>query len=323
MGEQPTHWAWRNGQWILAPELTISPWDAGFVLGATVSEQLRTFRGQLFRLKEHLARLARSLEIAGIALPVSWDELALACTELVQRNRCTLHVDDDQGLTIFATPGLYRTYVPEGGPPVVAMHTYPLPFRNWAKLYTTGQSVWITSVRQVPSNCWPAELKCRSRMHYYLADREAQLRQPGARAILLDQDGYVCEASTANIVLWKEHEGLISPPRESILPGISIHVLEELARSLEIPFVFRPVHPKELEQADEAFLTSTSPCLIPITSCNGKPLGEGRPGRIFHRLLSAWNQLVGLDIRAQAERFATRESAVSTQIEAAQSTNAH
>ncbi|GIW92350.1 MAG: hypothetical protein KatS3mg110_0391 [Pirellulaceae bacterium] len=299
-------WAWRNGEWIPAEELTVSPLDAGFVLGATVAEQLRTFRGQLFRLEDHLRRLARSLQIAGIVPVVPLEKLREVCVELVERNRRGMHPGDDLGLTIFVTPGPYSTYVPEGGPPLMAMHTYPLPFRNWAHLYRSGQSVWISSIRQVPASCWPPELKCRSRMHYYLADREARSQQPGARAVLLDQDGFVSEASTANVVLSVSGEGLVSPPREAILPGISIQVLRELAEALGIPFHFRPVRPEELQQADEAFLTSTSPCLVPVTFCNGKPVGRGEPGAVFEKLITEWGSLVGVDIRRQAEEFAYR-----------------
>jgi branched-subunit amino acid aminotransferase/4-amino-4-deoxychorismate lyase len=58
--------AYRNGQFIPADQLVVPVTDAGFVLGTTVTEQLRTFRGRLFRPKEHFKRLARSLEIVGV-----------------------------------------------------------------------------------------------------------------------------------------------------------------------------------------------------------------------------------------------------------------
>jgi branched-chain amino acid aminotransferase len=116
----------------------------------------------------------------------------------------------------------------------------------------------------------------------------------------------VIEASTANLVLWRPHEGLISPPEEKILPGVSVSVLRELAEGLGWNFVHRPIRPEDVVQSDEAFLTSTSPCIIPVTRVQGRPLGTGQPGPVFGQLLQAWNGLVGLDIVGQAQQFAAR-----------------
>jgi branched-chain amino acid aminotransferase len=280
--------------------------DAGFVLGVTVAEQLRTFRGSLFRLERHLSRLNRSLEIVGVQLGLGRQQLVDAAHELVRHNHRLLADGDDLGLSIFVTPGPYSTFVPQGGQPTVGMHTYPLPFRIWERKYQTGQTLLVTDVQQVPEECWPAELKCRSRMHYYLADHRAAEIDPQARALLTDRDGFVIEASTANLVLWRPHEGLISPPEEKILPGVSVSVLRELAEGLGWNFVHRPIRPEDVVQSDEAFLTSTSPCIIPVTRVQGRPLGTGQPGPVFGQLLQAWNGLVGLDIVGQAQQFAAR-----------------
>ena len=93
-----------------------------------------------------------------------------------------------------------------------------------------------TAVRQVPGDCWPSELKCRSRMHYYLADREAAAIEPGPRALLLDHEGFVAEASTANALAYRAGEGLLSPPLGKVLRGISMGVVVELTERLGIPF---------------------------------------------------------------------------------------
>jgi branched-subunit amino acid aminotransferase/4-amino-4-deoxychorismate lyase len=167
-------------------------------------------------------------------------------------------------------------------------------------------AVVISSIRQVPPNCWPAELKCRSRMHFYLADREATSRRPGSRAILLDQDGYVAEATTANAVIYRRGEGLVSPPPEHILWGVSLMVVEELAAQLGIPFKRRRLTVDELRGADEALLASTSICALPIVECEGQRIGEGRPGPVYQRLMTAWSALVGVDIAEQARRCAAR-----------------
>jgi branched-chain amino acid aminotransferase len=293
--------AYFNGEWVPNSDLCVSIDDAGFLLGATVTERLRTFRGQPFRLDEHLARLRHSLQIVGLDHDAIAKDVAGAITEFLRRNEGLIGADDDWSIIAFATPG--RT---GGDRPTICVHGYPLPFRSWATHYETGLPVVISGVRQVPANCLPPELKCRSRMHFYLADREAAAAQPGARALLLDQDGYIAEATTANVLIFREGEGLVSPPPEHILFGVSLGVVKELAATTAVPFVTRRISVEEFGAADEAMLTSTSICLVPIVECNGRPIADRRPGRMFRRLLSVWNELAGVDIAAQAKRFATR-----------------
>jgi branched-subunit amino acid aminotransferase/4-amino-4-deoxychorismate lyase len=143
-------------------------------------------------------------------------------------------------------------------------------------------------------------------MHFYLADREAAARQPGARAILLDQNGFIAEATTANVVVFHKGEGFISPPHDNILVGVSLGVVEQLATKIGVPFISRRLTVDEFRSADEAFLASTSICALPIVECDGKPLGDGRPGPTFRRLLAAWSELVGIDIAEQARRYVGR-----------------
>jgi branched-subunit amino acid aminotransferase/4-amino-4-deoxychorismate lyase len=299
--------AFLNGKWIAASAATIPIDDAGFVLGTTVAEQLRTFAGQLFRLEDHLARLEQSLAIVGVDPGMTTSEFAEVARELVARNYRLLASGDDLGLSIFVTPGTYPTYAsrrPAG--PTVCLHTYALPFHRWSEKYRAGESLVTTDTEQVSPHAWPAAVKCRSRIHYYLADRQAAAIEPGARALLLDQDGWVTETSTANIVVWRANEGLISPPWKKILPGISLAVVVELTKALGISTIERDLSPQDVATADEVLLLSTPFCLLPVTRFNGHPVGRGRPGEAFGRILAAWNKLVGLDIAQQAHRLAGR-----------------
>ncbi len=293
--------AYLDGNWVAASKLHIAVDDAGFLLGTTVTERLRTFRGQVFRLEEHLARLRGSLKIIGLDSETLASEVAAAITEFVLRNRGLIDPNDDWAVLAFVTPGS-----PTSGRPTVCVHGYPLPFHHWADQFEAGVPVVVSTHQQVPNNCWPAELKCRSRMHYYLAEREAATRRTGARAIVLDQAGYVAEGTTANVVIYREGEGLISPPHEHILAGVSLGVLKELAAITNTRFVLRPVTVDDVRTADEAMFTSTSICVLPIVECDGKPIGSGRPGPVYRRLLAAWSDFVGVDVAEQARRFAKR-----------------
>jgi branched-chain amino acid aminotransferase len=292
-------WAYLNGEWIPRSELSIDVDDVGFLLGTTVTEKLRTFRGKVFRLEQHLDRMRRSLEIVGLDGAKITQQLAAAIPEFVAKHRGRIPPESDWSITVFATPGVH-------GRETVCVHGGPLDFSRWAAQYERGLAVVVSEIRQVPDNCWPSALKCRSRMHYYLADREAAARQPEARAILLDQDGNVAEATSANVLVYRQHEGLSSPPDDHILVGISLGVVHELAGKLGVPFMRRRLTVEELQKADEVMLASTSVCLLPVVACDGRPVGDGVPGPMFQRLLAAWSEIVGVDIAGQAQRFATQ-----------------
>ena len=179
--------AYLNGEYLPASKAALLIDDAGFAVGATVTEQLRTFNGRLYRVERHLQRLKHSLEICDLAPPVSIAQFGEIGADLVRRNHPLLAPGDDLGLAIFVTPGPY-TPIAAGrhGGVTVGLHTFPLAFGLWAGAYSTGVSLVTTPIQQVPPECWPPELKCRSRMHYYLADRWAAKHAPGARALLLD-----------------------------------------------------------------------------------------------------------------------------------------
>ena len=303
----PDPQAYLNGKFVPAAQAVVPAFDAGFVQGTTVAEQLRTFGGRLFRLEMHIERLFRSLAIVDVDPGHSFEQLAEVAHELVAHNHPLLADGDDLGLAMFVTPGEYPAMIsgqPSGA--TVCLHTFPLRFELWADKYQHGESLATTDVEQVPPGCWPPELKCRSRLHYYLADREARRRYPGSRALMLDHQGCVIEATSANVVLYRGDVGLLLPPAEKTLPGISLAVLLELAEELEVDYAQRDLKTADAAEAHEVLLTSTALCIVPVVAINGRPIGSGHPGPMFARFMSAWNELVGLDIVEQAQRFAIR-----------------
>lgn len=295
--------AYLNGRFVPAEEAVVPVSDAGFVLGTTVTEQLRTFGGKLFRLDEHLERLASSLEIVGVQPPESMSQIRDAAEEVIAKNYPLAPSGGDLGLCIFVTPGPYGTLA-ESAPdrPTVCVHSYRLPFERWAAAYDTGLELATTRIQQVSPESWPPELKCRSRMHYYLADREAARIRPGAKALLLDGQGRVCETATANIVAY-DGQTLATPPPQRALAGLTLHAVAELAARQGIAWQATDLTVETLRQSAEVVLTSTPWCLLPVVRIDGNEIGDGRPGSLFHQLLTAFGETVGLDIAAQARQF--------------------
>jgi branched-subunit amino acid aminotransferase/4-amino-4-deoxychorismate lyase len=302
-----------NGRMVPASEAHLAIYDAGVVLGATVTEQTRTFGLRPFRLVDHLDRLCRSLRYAHLDIGMSHDELARVSRELIAHNGALLNEGEELGLIQFVTAGEYLSYAGMAGRPprtgpTVCVHTFPLPFELWAAKLRVGAHLVTPSIRHVPPACWDPGVKCRSRMHFYLADKEAQRADPDAAALLLDLDGKVTETGTANFLM-VEHGTIVSPATRNILPGISRATVIDLARRLEIPFVERDFPVSAAQAADEAFLASTPYCLMPVTRINQSPLGDGSPGPVYRRLIAAWSREVGVDIEQQLIEGAARRQA--------------
>ncbi|MAT16817.1 MAG: branched-chain amino acid aminotransferase [Planctomyces sp.] len=299
-----------KGEMIPASRAHLNIFDQGIVLGATVTEMVRTFRHSLFRLDEHLDRLYRSMKYMQFDTGHSKSELSAKVTELVAHNCGLIDQKDELGLVIFVTPGENRMYA--GGAamganltPTLCAHTFPLPFEYWAKKMETGSHLVIASTRHVPPQCYHPNMKYRSRMHYYLADLEARKVDPEAAALLLDLDGNVTETSGSNFLIVEQGK-IVSPTLRNTLPGVSRQVVIELAEKLGIPVEVRDFQAFQAINADEAMTTTTPYCVMPVTKINQLPIGTGKPGPVVRQLQQAWSEMVGFDIFEQIQAGAIR-----------------
>jgi branched-subunit amino acid aminotransferase/4-amino-4-deoxychorismate lyase len=302
-----------NGHTVPASEAHLPLYDAGLVMGATVTEMTRTFHRRPWRLADHLDRLFRALKYVRLDIGLSPEQMGAVSEELVAHNARLLDAADELGLIQFVTAGEHPIHARRFGRsarpgPTVCVHTFPLEFEQWAGKMLTGQHLVTPSVRQIPPQCYASQMKCRSRMHYYLAEEEVRLIDPEAAPLLLDLDGNVTETAAANILI-VEHGTVVSPTSRNTLPGISRAMAIRLCGRLGIPFVERDFPLFNAVNADEAFLTSTPYCLMPVTKINGVPVGGGTPGPMSKRLLGAWSDEVGVDIEAQIQERAWRRMA--------------
>lgn len=309
--------AYLNGEYIPASEAKLSVFDQGIVQGASVTEMVRTFRHQPFRLDEHLSRLHLSIHCVGFEPSESLDDLKSIASKIVEQNARLIPETHDLGLTMFVTAGDNPTYRGGAiGPPLrtssVCVHTFPLPFEMWAESYEKGQHLVTPSTRHIPPECLDARIKTRSRLNWYMADREAQLVDPKARALVLDRDGNVTEASTANFLIVVGNCIVVPDPTKS-LGGVSQHVVAELAVQLGMQFTTSDLKVYDVLTADEALTSSTPYCLLPVTRVNGKPIGDGNPGPVYRKIMAAWHDLAGLDIIAQMQQGARERLAGQSQ----------
>ena len=303
---------WKNGRYLPVDQAVLSVEDVGIVHGISLTEMIRTFSSRLYEPTRHLTRLFKSAERIGIPVQFSMDEVQRHLEEVVAHNRKLSPDWQELGAIIFATPGLNRTYTGGMGDdqPTLVIHTFDLPGELWNRAVKQGQHLAISTVPQVPEACLPPTVKYRSRLAFYLADRETRARYPDASAILLDQNGMVRETGTANLFLVKNDQ-LWTAPRQTVLPGISREIVIEIAKELGLQVHEEDFLPGELEAADEIFTTSTPYCLLGVSRLNGKPVSNRFPGKITRLLLETWNKRIGVDIHAQLLEIARHRERVS------------
>lgn len=292
---------YQDGDWVPESEAKVSIWNRGFTLGDAVYEALRTFNQVLFKNREHVDRLYRSMKACRMDPGLSPEEMEKLTEETVERNRPNFKEGEEMHVYTFVSRG-------PGGHPMKAgpcsVHIAPklLNFKEFAKDYDTGIHLVVPSARRQPPQVWDAKIKTTSRVTHTLADIEAYLVDPDSYCLMLDLDGNVAENRSANFGMVKDGE-IHVPTQTGRLQGISEMVIKgTIAKEAGIPFVERDIQVYDIYNADEAFLCSSSWCLIPVSRLNGEPIGTTKlPGPITQRLIDGFSKLAGFDIIVQAK----------------------
>ena len=296
--------AYFNGEWVPHSQLKIDAnTDRGFRYADVVFDAGRTFNGKSFRMKEHIDRLYRSLKYVRIDPGLSPEEMLDISEEAIRRNEQFRSEAGDFTVAQFVTRGPGRGgFIESAGPPTVCVKVDPADFGRYAPHYRDGTHAVITRTRSFSPDILDPKIKHFSRMSFNMAELEAADVDPGARAILTDADGNLTEGTGSNVFLVTG--GVIRTPGDrSILQGVSRGMVIDLARQLNIRLVEEDLQPYDMYTAAEAFFTSTTSCIVPLTVVDRRPVGDGKPGDITQQLLSAWGESVGLDIVDQAMQF--------------------
>ena len=301
--------AYFNGEWVHNNEIKIDPYDRGFTMGDAVFDVERTFDGRIFRLKEHLDRLYRSLQYMRIDCGLSMDEMTEITEELVRRNEPMRRPGADYMVRQVVTRGTPATAtqgsVREPMTPAVINMVSPIDLGVFATGYEKGASVVFPSVRGYSSSSLDPKVKHYSRGNFVLAQLQTADVDPDAHPVLLDQDGNIGENIGANFFVVTD--GVIRTPGDSsILQGISRMVVFELADQLGIPIAEEALQPYDAYTADETFLANSYYQLLPVGTVDNRRIGDEVPGPISMQLLAAWSEMVGVDIVGQALQQAGR-----------------
>jgi branched-chain amino acid aminotransferase len=276
---RPAH-IWLDGHLLPADAPHLSAFDRGFQLGDGVFETLRARAGRPTELPEHAERLRRSA--AGLAIPLPDDiesRLAAGMAELVAAEGLD-GPDGDASIRITVSRGVFfgRGLLPpdEHPPATVVIQAWPVGPTPPGHL-ERGLHLISSTVRRDPENPLAA-LKTTSRADYVFARVEA--RTAGADdALFLTTDGYLSEATSANVFVVRGNQLATPALGCAILPGTTrswiLRWAEEAGLSAEEAFLTT----RHLHEADEAFISSSVAGLQPLTRSDAEPIGDGRPGR--------------------------------------------
>ena len=303
-----------NGHFIPEKEAKLSIFDSALMFGDMVFEMTRSFNKKQFKLREHIDRLYAGIKILRIPLSMTPEEMETACYETIEANDPVFATDDEHRLMIDVTRGLLGIYhgiegIQKGTNVIIADFPLRWTVASMGALFDTGINAVITSQRAIPASLLDPKIKNRSRIHYLTANIEAsQIEGDNNWALMLDLDGFIAEGTGDNFFIVKDGT-VISPEGRNILRGISrAYIMEELCPQLNIPVVQKNIETYDVYTADEAFMTGTPFCMLPVTSLNGLSIGMGKVGPIFSKLLGYWSDTVGVDIKSQIQTWCSENT---------------
>lgn len=276
-----------NGRVFDQEHAVIPVFDHGFLYGEGVYETLRTYRGRPFLFDRHMQRLRASAAMIHLDIPLSDDEIGDRFRTTVEA--AGLGADGREAyIRILVTRGVGElTYDPAACPApsvviIVKPHVDPP-----AEAFENGVNVAIVDiVRNHPATVNPL-IKSNNLLNNAMAAQEA-FRRGAFEGVMRNYRGELAECTTANLFVVKDGRVKTPPLAAGLLGGITRAFVFEVGAAIGVPVDESVLVDVDLTAADEAFLTSTTRELLPITRVDGSPVGTGRPGPVTRRLLQAF-----------------------------------
>lgn len=264
--------AYFNGEFKPLEEVHISPLDRGFLFADGVYEVIPAFNGRFFRLDDHLARLDSGLAALHLDAGLAREDWRGLLGELLARNG-----GGDRGVYLQVT---------RGAPPI-RDHNFPSTpaqptiFAMANPLKGARPSGWHAAT--VEDIRWDrCNIKSIALLPNVLARQEGIAR--GMNDVIMIRDGFLSECAAGNVYVVKD--GVIRTPMRDnrILPGVTLQVVLELAERHGIPALEEDIPASALGDADEVWVSSSTKEVVPIIAIDGQPVGDGRPGPVWERI---------------------------------------
>lgn len=276
-----------NGQFLPREEARVSVFDHGYLYGDGIYETLRAYRGTIFLLDQHLERLQRSADAIALTLPFPLEQIGAAIRECLTVNKLR---DAYVRIQVSRGPGeigLDPALCPAPTTVIVAkpFHDYP------REHFEQGVPVAIVRTRRNHPLALDPAIKSTNFLNNILAKIES-IRSGAYEGILLNWKGYVAEGTISNIFTVKKGVLFTPHPATGILGGVTRALVLRLAREARVTVREVLLRPRDLDEADECFITNTTAEVMPVTSVDRRPTGDGRPGPVTRMLMEAYRQEV-------------------------------
>ena len=259
-----------NGRFFPLEQATVSVLDRGFNFADGVYEVIPVFSGRLFRLPEHLERLENSLSAISLSLDYDGRKWRSVLDELLNLNQ----VSGDSTVYIQVTRGAAeRNHFYQSG------YT-PTVFAMCKPLSGLDVSMGISAILHEDIRWEYCHIKSVALLPNVLLKQYARDKD-GSHEAILSRDGYVTEGAASNVFIVLDNAVRTPPKSNRLLPGITRDLVVELIGKSGDPCLEVPVAEKELLQADEIWITSSTLGIAPVVRLDGRPVGDGKPGPVW------------------------------------------
>lgn len=269
-----------NGALVPREQARISVFDSGFLVGDGVWEGLRLHHDRLVFLDDHLDRLWQGAKAIGLDIGLTRAQITEAIWATLRAN----DMHDGVHVRLMVTRGVKKTPSQDprltiGGPTlvIIAEHKQANP-----AVFEQGVRLFTSTIRRPPPDTLDPKLNCHSKLHEVMALNQAI--QAGAdEALMLDVHGAVATCNATNFFIVVKGQVWTSTGQHC-LNGITRRKVIEACRANAIPVFERDFSLVDVYSADEAFVTGTFGGLTPVTTIDGRLIGETRPGPMTRRL---------------------------------------
>lgn len=280
-----------NGEFLPKDEAKISASDRGFLFGDGIYEAIPFYRGNPFGMDGHWNRLQNGLNFMKIPYKDSQQTFLDACMKLLEKN----NLDKTDRSLVYLQ-------ITRGAPPK-RNHAFPkgdvkpTVYAFCQEINYPSREQWCQGFTAVlePDRRWGrVDIKTLNLLPNVLAYQDA--KEQGADDAILIRNGVAMEGAHNNFFAVMDGNRVVTHPvTNHVLPGITRAILLEEARSHGIIVEERPIHVEELRDATEAFFTSTTAEVKPCVSIDGKPVGDGKVGKMTKWLADLFHSRIERD----------------------------